>query len=293
MKKYLAFLITFVIIILYMINKEQQPVIPHYQKHLGSTNHIVAHRGFSSLKYENSYESIKLANESPCVDAIEIDVRLTNDGYLVLSHNNKIVLSSKNKFKVSNITYNDFMSKELIKPIPDDININKFNKIPDLKIDNRYGTATNLYEVIKIANKKTLVIDIKYNKNIKVLNKIILDVVKDRQNIILQSNNIEAIRDLKSKAPNNRYQYIIDSPEDVYNVTDDLYGVSIRYNLINYSLVNNLLNRGIKVFTWTINDTETYKKIIEETKENSNKIYYVTDYPDILCNYDIRKFKLI
>ena len=39
-----------------------------------------------------------------------------------------------------------------------------------------------------------------------------------------------------------------------------------------------------------INDTKTYEKIISETKEYSNEIFYITDYPNILCSFDIKKF---
>ena len=66
-----------------------------YQKHLDSDNHqelIVAHRGFSSLYLDNSIESIDAALESPCVDMIEIDVRKTQNGMIVLHHDSAIDL---------------------------------------------------------------------------------------------------------------------------------------------------------------------------------------------------------
>lgn len=293
MKKYLLFLLIFIFSILYLVNNQPNKVLPHYQRHLGSTNHIVAHRGFSSLEYENSLESIDLANKSNCTDAIEIDIRLTNDGYIVLSHNNKLVLN-KNSIKISNISHDDFMNLKLRKPIPDKIDSNIFNNdLNSLHINNKVGTSTNLYEVLNIVKNKTLIIDIKYNKNIKKLNNILLNIVNNRENVILQSNDINGLNDLYKKNPYIKYQYIIDKNEDIYNINNYLYGVSIRYNLIKYNLVDDLINRGLKVFVWTINDTETYKSIINEVKENSNKLYYVTDYPDILCNYDIRKFKEI
>ena len=293
MKKYLLFLLIFVLSILYLVNKQSNLLLPHYQRHLGSTNHIVAHRGFSSLEYENSFESIDLANKSNCTDAIEIDIRLTNDGYLVLSHNNKLVLN-KNSIKVSNISYEDFMNLKLRKPIPDKIDSNIFDyDLNSLHINNKVGTSTSLYEVLNIVKNKTLVIDIKYNKNIKKLNDKLLKIVNNKENVILQSSNINGLNDLYKKNPNIKYQYIINENEDIYNINNYLYGVSVRYNLIKYNLVDDLINRGLKVFVWTINDTETYKNIINEVKENSNKLYYVTDYPDILCNYDIRKFKEI
>ena len=64
---------------------------PHHELHSGSKTHIVAHRGYSSLARENSLKSIELANNSDCVDMLEIDVRMTKDNVLILFHNNKIL----------------------------------------------------------------------------------------------------------------------------------------------------------------------------------------------------------
>jgi hypothetical protein len=86
--------------------------------------------------------------------------------------------------------------------------------------------------------------------------------------------------------------------------------ISILKNYVRESILNNLsedmtedlislfegadgdgiLEEGLKIFVWTINDIKTYEKVIEETKKYSNQIYYITDYPNILCSTDIKNF---
>ena len=51
---------------------------------------VVAHRGFSSIAPDNSYESVSLALDCDCVDMIEIDVRMTHDGTLILHHDSTL-----------------------------------------------------------------------------------------------------------------------------------------------------------------------------------------------------------
>lgn len=259
----------------------------HYLKHPGSSNHIVAHRGYSSLEYENSLESIILANESDCVDAIEVDVRMTNDSFLVLSHNNKIK-TEISKTKVSDMTYDEFMKVKLTHETA----IKNKNEI---MINENFlsSTATDIFNVLNIVETKTLILDVKYGKKIKTLNKKLLKLIEYNDNVIIQSSNIDGLKDLLYRNSKVKYQYVIDEPGDFYNVTNDLYGVAIKYNLVNYDNVSRLINNGIKVFVWTINDTKTYKKIIDETKEYSNELFYITDYPNILCSFDIKNFRKV
>lgn len=284
MKKIIILFLSIILITFIIISINNYENRSHYLYHKGSNNHIVAHRGYSSLEYENSLESIILANESDCVDAIEVDVRMTNDEFLVLSHNNKIK-TEINKTKVSDMTYDEFMNVKLTKEII--LNSKNYNLFDEKKVT---GTATDIFNVLNIVENKTLILDIKYGKKIKTLNKKLLRLIKYNNNIIIQSSNIDGLKDLIRRNNKVRYQYVIDEPGDFYNVTNEFYGVAIRHNLVNYTNVDYLINQGLKIFVWTINDIKTYQKVIEETKKYSNQIYYITDYPNILCSTDIKNF---
>lgn len=68
---------------------------------------ITAHRGFSSRRAENSREALVLASDQRYVDFIEFDVRLTSDGKLVLSHDNK----APDGTIISDSTYDEIVAK--------------------------------------------------------------------------------------------------------------------------------------------------------------------------------------
>lgn len=211
---------------------------------------------------------------------------MTNDGYLVLSHNNKIKTEiSKNK--VSDMTYEEFMNVKLTKEISIDA---KNNVTLDIKEKYAKGTVADIHNVLDIVKTKTLILDIKYNKYVKTLNKKLIKIIKNYDNVIVQSTNIKGLNDLKNRNRNLKIQYIIDEPGDFYNINDSLYGIAIRHNLIKYNYVKYYINKGLKVYAWTINDIEIYEKVFKESREFSNKINYITDYPNILCRYDIKKF---
>ena len=112
----------------------------------------------------------------------------------------------------------------------------------------------------------------------------------DVERFLLEQSINSSINDLKNRNRNLKIQYIIDEPGDFYNINDSLYGIAIRHNLIKYNYVKYYINKGLKVYAWTINDIETYEKVFKESREFSNKINYITDYPNILCRYDIKKF---
>jgi len=69
---------------------------------------IIGHRGARGLAPENTLAGIKAALEAN-VDGVEIDVRVTSDGVVVLSHDAFIVDSNGGNWKISQHTY-DFLS---------------------------------------------------------------------------------------------------------------------------------------------------------------------------------------
>lgn len=80
--------------------------------------YIVAHRA-NTLKAinegvpENSLECIQMAIESGVVDMIEIDVRPTKDGVLVLMHDASINRTTNGKGNVSSLTYEQLMQYDM------------------------------------------------------------------------------------------------------------------------------------------------------------------------------------
>ena len=82
---------------------------------------IGAHRGDSSFAVENTKEAIVLASENEDVDYIEVDIRMSLDRKLYLSHDDNLLTEDGNK-KIS-----EMMSA--------DINRSKFIYVKDDKIN--------------------------------------------------------------------------------------------------------------------------------------------------------------
>lgn len=80
--------------------------------------YIVAHRGntlaaIEQMVPENSLECFEIAIESGIVDMIEIDVRPTKDGELVIMHDETIDRTTNGKGKVSNYTYQELLKFDM------------------------------------------------------------------------------------------------------------------------------------------------------------------------------------
>lgn len=74
---------------------------------------IIGHRGVAGLELENTRSSILRAINLG-VPSIEIDVRKTEDGKLVLCHDSDLERIAKRKDKVKNLTLKEIQSIELI-----------------------------------------------------------------------------------------------------------------------------------------------------------------------------------
>lgn len=95
---------------------------------------IVAHRAntlkaLMELVPENSLKIIEMAIESGVVDMIEIDVRPTKDGELVLMHDATINRTTTGKGYVSSLTYDEILQYDMKR----DTKVSTGMKVPTLK----------------------------------------------------------------------------------------------------------------------------------------------------------------
>jgi hypothetical protein len=112
---------------------------------------FVAHRGFSSMEIENSKEAIISVNNLPCASAIEVDVRLTRDNKLVLSHDDSLSKVSESDLKVSESTYNELSNVTLF-PRKTTYNFKTLYNIEDrIKIKRLENTGLNTSDKTNIA----------------------------------------------------------------------------------------------------------------------------------------------
>lgn len=118
---------------------------------------VIAHRGISSNAPENSLQAIKNSIEMG-VDMVEIDIRETKDGQLVLMHDPSINRTTNGKGKVKDWTLEGLKTLNLL----DDFGFITENKIPTLEealllskdkilinLDKSYNYFDKCYEVMK------------------------------------------------------------------------------------------------------------------------------------------------
>lgn len=268
-------------------------VMSNHENITTHASNLVAHRGFSGMYPDNSYSSINKAINMPCVNLIEIDVRLTNDNTLVLHHDasfsiddlivsiaslnlsdieEDLVINDFNLYNLSDLTSNDllFLYKRYL-------NKNKnVNYLIRLK---------NLIPFYMESTDKNLIIDIKTsNKDITLMEELdkILSGYKNR--IYLQTDSYDFLIEMKNKYPDYKYLYIINSKKDLDKMNIDITGFTIKYSLFNKIK----LDEEKMYFVYTINSSEKYFNLIN-SKNYNNNIYIITDNPDYICGLEKTK----
>lgn len=256
--------------------------------HKNTSSHeenIVAHRGFSGLFPDNSYEGIKYALDSNCVDMIEIDISITKDKELILYHDSLI--------NVDNLV---IKTEDLnLETLDDDLIIRSYPSYPMEEL--LYNDTGFLLErflnksykreyLIKLEDfiasyffSKPLILDIKASRVdyyfIEKLNKI-LNPYKDY--IYIQSDHYAFLIEMMRNYPDYKYIYILKSEDNIKNIDDDFFGYAIKYNLLDK--VEILSDKLYLVYT--INSNKNYSNLLKYDSYNKN-MYIVTDNPDYIC----------
>lgn len=137
---------------------------------------IIGHRGAAGLRLENTITSIRKAIAIG-VDAVEFDVRLTNDGQPVLSHDDKLARIGGGKYKVSGSTYYELKRIKL----------------------NDGESIAHLSQALASVGKTQAIIEVKVEGGVKA----VLTVLRDfpNANVIIASPVYSEIKVLKQLRP--------------------------------------------------------------------------------------------
>lgn len=273
-------------------SKEMTKIVIQENKDNISTNlPIIAHRGFSSISIENSKEALELGFNAIYTDGVEIDIRLTKDEKIILSHNDEI-----NNKKISTTTLEELKNETITL----DNNISLYlGSLLDTKSGNLIRerlklikdkqtkpiTLDDALDIHNNYNDKILIIEIKYDERDKnKFNELVYSTLQKhhKNNIIIQSSDYDALIDMKTKYPDLEYHLVTNENNYDKIQKKDLDGYVIRKNLIDYDVVKELINENKKVSVWTINNYDEYQKTSSILKDLNTQVYYITDYPDAL-----------
>ncbi len=265
----------------------------HNNSNSNHQEHIVAHRGFSGLEPDNSYESVLLALESDCVDMIEIDVRKTMDNQIIIHHDTTINFNDS-LFSIEEINLDEIDEKTLIRRYPFfDIEGYLYNDFI-FQFERFLEKDAEDKEVIRFDNfikwysfEKPLIVDVKvgdisFDYMIKLNN-----ILKDKKDkVFIQSENYEFISKMMELFPDYRYFYIINSVDDLSNMNSQFAGYTVRSNLLSKVQID----QDKMYLIYTINSSKKYVKLLSNKKYNED-MYIITDNPDYICALSDQKKK--
>ena len=261
---------------------------------------IQGHRGCRGLMPENTIEAFKKAIELG-VHTIELDVAVSKDGFVVVSHEPFMSRTTCLDANGLEIPEADDKKHNLYQMTFDEIKqfdcgTKYHQKFPDQKKFKTYKPS--LDEVIKASKK--LNPNIKFNIEFKSRPKydeiftpnpkdfvaIVLEVVNENdafEAVNFQSFDLRVLEEIKLQSPNMKVALLIDGNEDIWSKLTSLSYlpeiISPYYKLLDAKIVRNLQAENFKVIPWTVNNQDELKKFIGYKVDG-----IITDYPDRLLS---------
>ena len=212
---------------------------------------ITAHRGDCSAAPENTLAAFELAIENGA-DIIELDVRQTKDGEIVVMHDESLKRVCGVNKKVGKLTY-----EELQKYSP-----GKKYRGPNEELYREEKIPT-LQEVIDlVGDRAKLNIELKPAKTDKNLSQRVAEIIAENDyydNCFVASLTYGSIRRIKLSDPKVKTVYVMAVAMGDFYDLEYADGFSIKYRYINNEIIKQAHKRGKDVYAWTVDD----KQILE------------------------------
>lgn len=241
---------------------------------------VIAHRGAAAYAPENTLEAFALALKMGA-DGLEMDVRMTKDGVLILSHD-RGVKAGRRRSWIDKIKFSK-LKKIKNGEIPTlEEALSKFGRITALELDlKQEGIEEAVVKLLKkYQPKKKIVIKSVSIKVLKKFKKLYPSAVLSHSSCELRDS-----RDLAKRRAIRALCYFLSLTgkplilrfikRRTRKAGVDF--VSLHYRLANKKLIDFFHRKGVKVSVWTINDEELGKKFLDFKVEA-----LITDRPDII-----------
>lgn len=262
----------------------------------------IAHRGGGGLLPENSIPAILNALDSNAT-VIEVDVVVTHDGQIVVSHETfisadycltgdgrEIAKSEEKKLNIYKMTYQeveefDCGTKGRKNNTQERVPVSKPLLSDVIKETERHLKNYTQYEVDYLielkSNEKGDGINNPSPKAFSDMVYEVLDSYLPMSRVVIQSFDFRILRYWNETYPDVRLSALVASIKASETVlknlgfSPDVY--SPYYRLIRKRTIRNLHSKGIKVFPWTINEEKDMLKMMKWKVDG-----IITDYPNIL-----------
>lgn len=239
---------------------------------------VIAHRGASGYAPENTLAAVQKALDMNA-DLIEVDIHLSKDGELIVIHDATLERTTNGAGEVVKKNVSDLKTLDAGSWFGDEF---KGEPIPTLK------------EVMELINGQSVIlIEIKKGKagNYQGIEQKTVDLIRELKAeswSIVQSFESEAVKNTYDIAPDIEVHKLIvrDFPfiplyHDGTFRTGSVYSfdyakaINPYYRLITQRFINQTHKRGMKVFTYTVNEEADIQRMIEMGVDG-----IITNYPD-------------
>jgi glycerophosphoryl diester phosphodiesterase len=240
---------------------------------------VVAHRGASGYAPENTMAAIKKAITMG-VDMIEIDVQLSKDNEVVLMHDLTVDRTTNGKGKVRDLYLEEIKKLDAGKWFSSEFS---GEKVPTLEevIQAINGQCKLLIEVKRVKSKKLEI----ENKIVQLINK-----YNAYNWCIVQSFETQVIKNIQALDKSIECHKLVTMNISVLPLhidsrikTGTIYkyknvqSINPYFKMLNKRKVKKIHSYGQKVITWTVNEPEDMKRMIEMGVDG-----IITNYPDRL-----------
>jgi glycerophosphoryl diester phosphodiesterase len=267
---------------------------------------LQGHRGARGLAPENTLQAFKKALELG-VKTLELDVVLTKDGQIVVSHEpwmnadicldpdgNSIEKKNEKDYNMYQMTYEEVKGYDCG---------SKYNPaFPEQQLESAYKPL--LKEVLQMADSLSrnhgqhihYNIELKsspegdeiYHPGPESFVKLVMKILKeetDIQKVNLQSFDFRVLQELHSSYPEVKlatlvYQMDLDTALERLGFVPDIY--SPHFSLVNKSMVEAVHSKRMKLIPWTANKPEQMKSLLKLGVDG-----LITDYPDRALKFKI------
>ena len=231
---------------------------------------IIAHRGASYEAPENTLASVKLGFDK-LADAVEIDVRLTKDLKVILMHDHSAERTTGTNLDIAGTNY-----KELKNLDAGSWKSEEFSgeKVPLLK------------EILPhIPEGKKLIIELKGGESlVSPLQRVIKR--KHLNKIVFISFNFNAIKKVKTTFPSVPSLWLLHSWESIsvdqaiaLVEKHKIDGLNLHYGIIDKHVADKVLNRNLKLYSYTINNPKEARRLKKLGVEGitTDRPYYIKE----------------
>lgn len=218
---------------------------------------IMAHRGSTKNSMENTMESINEAIDNGA-DFVEIDVVLTKDNIVILSHDHNLKRLTGKKVNIEDLNFEEL----------------KNYKIIDKKKSKEFNFIDLQTVLEKTSGKIKLNIELKpYKNNEKILAQEVMKLIKDKPyDVIVSSLSPKALQEIKDIEPSISTGLILAFSYGNFHNVKFVDFFCIEKEIVTNDMIRKIQKNGKRVYIWT---TNTHEDIVKAYSSGADGI--ITD----------------